>query len=634
MFSSIFFNFIVPTDIHFSNLFCYDESMKKLLNFNLIYYLTVILASLAVSGGLIYKIYALNWLGLIISLILAILISLFVIKKTAKPEIAAEKTRANFWQFSYWILYIISLLIIFGHRTDQAIVSPWELVPKLFFLIFFLLILNLIIICRQEQRINLVYISSFFLLIFSLAAIVYKIGYGFDPFIHEASLNYIDQHGFVLPKNFYYFGYYSLAMFAHKFLFIKIAFIIKTLVPVLAAILIPYSFYQLKEKNSQAILLLTLLPFSAFIISTPQSLAYIFVITSLIWLWAEPKNNKYLSGLLALAALVVHPLAGIPILLFLFLSSLTAKWPKKEKLAKSLIFAANAIITPIAFLFSSQNLKWIGWKNLSFNFNLSLFGQENFILNSSYFIYSITLILILAITVMGIKLNWKQKKAQNYLIIAGSLLVSYFLLSSFSFQSLVASEQGNYAQRLLILAAIFLLPSFYSGINHLLARINQEGKTIRILITIFITMAITISLYHSYPRLDNYHNSRGYSVGANDLDTVKLIENNSQTDYLVLANQQVSVAALKTFGFNRYYNQHYFYPIPTGGPLYQFYLDMVYKEPKKETMVSAMDLLGVNEAYFVLNNYWWNFPKLLAANQLEAVWWERLGDNYIFYYQR
>ncbi|MBU4257046.1 hypothetical protein KKC04_01385, partial [Patescibacteria group bacterium] len=67
-----------------------------------------------------------------------------------------------------------------------------------------------------------------------------------------------------------------------------------------------------------------------------------------------------------------------------------------------------------------------------------------------------------------------------------------------------------------------------------------------------------------------------------------------------------------------------------------YYLDMVYKKPSRETMIAAMDLTGVNESYFVLNKYWWAFPKILEEAKLEADGWQEIGGGeiYVFRYTR
>ena len=61
---------------------------------------------------------------------------------------------------------------------------------------------------------------------------------------------------------------------------------------------------------------------------------------------------------------------------------------------------------------------------------------------------------------------------------------------------------------------------------------------------------------------------------------------------------------------------------------------MVYKKPSRETMLTAMHLVGVEEAYFVLNKYWWAFPKILAEAKLEADSAQEFdnGEVYVFRY--
>jgi len=53
-------------------------------------------------------------------------------------------------------------------------------------------------------------------------------------------------------------------------------------------------------------------------------------------------------------------------------------------------------------------------------------------------------------------------------------------------------------------------------------------------------------------------------------------------------------------------------------------------------MLAAMDLVGVNEAYFVLNKYWWAFPKIVEEAKLEADEWQGLdkGEIYVFRYKK
>jgi hypothetical protein len=149
---------------------------------------------------------------------------------------------------------------------------------------------------------------------------------------------------------------------------------------------------------------------------------------------------------------------------------------------------------------------------------------------------------------------------------------------------------------------------------------------------------MSVSLYTSYPRFDRYYNYHSYAASQADIDAVRWIANDAKSqDYIVLANQQVSAAALSQLGFKKYYHDNiFYYPIPTSSPLYQYYLDMVYQAPNKKTALAALDLVGAQEVYFVLNKYWWAFPKILAEAEFNADSWQEFGPGevYVFKYKK
>jgi len=185
------------------------------------------------------------------------------------------------------------------------------------------------------------------------------------------------------------------------------------------------------------------------------------------------------------------------------------------------------------------------------------------------------------------------------------------------------------------MAAFFLIPFIVILFYWLIRQISKENRFIKFSFTLLLIATLTTSLYFSYPRFDNYFNSRGYSTSLSDIKTVEWIAEDALEDFIVLANQQVSAAALQEYGFYKYYNDDiFYYSIPTGGVLYQYYLDMVYNNPTKETVQKAMDTVSVNEGYFVLNNYWWGFDKILEEAKMEADAWQEIdnGKVYIFKY--
>lgn len=49
-----------------------------------------------------------------------------------------------------------------------------------------------------------------------------------------------------------------------------------------------------------------------------------------------------------------------------------------------------------------------------------------------------------------------------------------------------------------------------------------------------------------------------------------------------------------------------------------------------------MEYAGVEEAYFVVSNYWWKADQIIENAKLEADKWEKIDDGkaYIFKYLR
>ncbi|MEA3463644.1 MAG: hypothetical protein U9R14_01010 [Patescibacteria group bacterium] len=666
------------------------------LNKNILENILILLCLISFFGAIVYRLYSLNNLGIAISLILSI--SAFIIiqrfnetdnrKTTKNRQQKCQNPIFNIFLLSacpakavaFYFLLSTCFYILFTHQTADAIISPWQVVPNYFFALYGLATAILIIIIAKcpdnnmakKQYSHIILISLYYFLSFLVAWIVYKIGYGFDPFIHQATMDLIDKTGSVDPKPFYYLGQYSLIVILHKITFIPLIWLDKLLVPILAAIYLPITLYRVLVKwfkNNTANFLLTLiiliLPFSFFIVTTPQNFAYLLLLLIILFgLTCKNIYNLIVIYLLALTAFAIQPIAGIPALLFALLLNIyhSDQKNKVKKIYYLLIFIVSTIALPLAFWLVKKNNFGISetqnsaglWAFLSsFSLpNLTMPNQENFILNFIY-LYGFNLKIIVGVLIIaGLIIAYKYKRQCQiffiYALMSLALGLSYALTKILPFNFLIDYERSNYADRILIIAAFFLLPFILTAFYSFIYKTLQQNKIIKISLLTFLIILVTCSLYLSYPRLDNYHNSHGYSVSQNDIDTVHWIENSASQDYIVLANQQVSAAALQEFGFKKYYtlknkseilnhkSEIFYYPIPTGGPLYQYYLDMVYKKPSREIILAAMELTGVNEAYFVLNKYWWAFDKILAEAKLEADSWQGLdnGEIYVFRYKK
>ncbi len=553
----------------------------------------------------------------------------------------------------YIILYLISFSYLFKYATKESILSPWDVLPKNFFLIFiFLNIILLIILLNKDKQNNIPFsfsptyrltvLSLHSFLIFSIALVVYKIGYGFDPFVHRAAENALSNLGYILPKPLYYIGQYTLVVFWENILFAKISLIDKLLTPLLAALTLPaiiyYSLINLfKDKKRILLLINYVLIFVIFLFfyTVPQSLANLFLLT-LIFLSIPYLNKKipYYFWLIALATLFIHPLSGIPA--FIYLGYLTLRY-YNFKILKIIYLILSSICLPIFFYlisFISPNF------NIQFNLSnitniFNIFPVPNYF--PFYSIYHLIylykfnlLILLILILIAGIYYLYKKNKKEvlcTSLTISFILLINLILLSAIKFTSVIHYEQAEFAKRLVYIIFLFILPIILSGIYFIGGRIYEfkKGKTILILLTVLISV---MTLYISYPHVDAFEKNRGYSVSEYDIQAVRYIEEDAKDEgYIVLANQSTSAAALQEFGFKKYYNNLFYYPIPTSSPLYDIYLKMVYDQPKKEYIQKARDLTGVNTIYFVINDYWLDSKKRIEEAREIINYVENANDK-------
>lgn len=621
-----------------------------------------IISLVMVFGSFIYFIYRFDWLGMIIALALSAG-AYYFIRPYLKNSTQNTLTKEPFTKIDWLLLtaFLLSsawmMIILINHQSDSALISPWQALPAWIFVAYATATISLIFIFLQNKRTNLNrwLLSGYYGLNFIIAAVVYKIGYGFDPFIHQASMELISQHGLITPKTPYYLGQYSLLVTIHKFTGLSLYILNKFLVPVTAALFLPGALSALGKTQGRqtsfllAGLLALVLPFSIFTVTTPQNLSFIFLLLSLFY--SLSGSQRLLSLLLALAATAIHPISGLPALSFFVfreLSSQKQPWATKNYRRHQIIaFIASVLALPIAFAtISGQSL---------FKLHLSLqgFSALNFLpansgnlgsvfLNFAYLLDYLFLPIFLGLIIYG-ALKWRNFDNEQSALkqIIGALAIAWLLTASLSFNFLIDYEQNDYLGRLVTMIALYTLPWVVYGLSKLAFQVQQKNWTSKLIFTLACALLLSASLYLSYPRQDAFFNSRGYSVSQADLEAVKLIEADAQGEsYVVLANQQTSVAALKELGFNHYYQtsqgEVFFYPIPTGGPLYQYYLAMVNDGPNQNAISEALNLTGVKRLYFVVNRYWHQSNRLIGEAKVKAAtsWTVGDGEIDIFYFPK
>jgi hypothetical protein len=67
--------------------------------------------------------------------------------------------------------------------------------------------------------------------------------------------------------------------------------------------------------------------------------------------------------------------------------------------------------------------------------------------------------------------------------------------------------------------------------------------------------------------------------------------------------------------------------VPTGSPLYQLYLDFVYKGPSVGTISKVRELTGVQRVYVAVSSYWDSSDLIQREAQTTTAKWFIVGST-------
>lgn len=597
-------------------------------------------------------------------------------------SLSAAFKRVNLKNVNLWRLVFYAALVaagffmLFHHQSSDAIVSPWDALPKIFFVIYFMaaaVLVSLLLAGKNkvetevaksesavEEEIKFAAVSVFYFLTLSIAVIVYKIGFGFDAFIHRAAEIKLSELGYILPKPLYYAGQYALVVFAHKIFVLPIGLADKLFVPLLAAFYLPKTIYYSLWKYCPArkflftttVLLLVLLT-PLFFYSVPQALANLLLVILVFLIFGEIIGMKW--QLLILATIfLIHPLSAIAGLIIFGYKLFTTReghfdTPKYQSALKAPLVVLGSVLAPLFFMagsiisgnwqiaFAADNLNYL-WKLFADSFKYLRFNSVYHLI----YLFRFNFILIVAGLWLAGLVWLKRTKAalvKQQLSILAIMLVNLVLLGFIKFDGVIGYEQGEFVKRFGQIILLGLSPVLALGIYGALEKISILNKA-KLIMIIMMPAFLTIALYLSYPHSDAFVKARGHSTGAADILAVRWInENGGDEEYVVLANQATAAAALKEFGFKRYFNsrltthdlQLFYYPIPTASPLYEIYLRMVYDGPSLEYIEEARELTGAQRVYFVINDYWLDAKKRVEqAREIADEEKEFAGKVWVF----
>ncbi|MDO8618210.1 MAG: hypothetical protein Q7N87_04995 [Candidatus Uhrbacteria bacterium] len=549
-------------------------------------------------------------------------------------------------RITHYALLCLSFLSVFfiifsawSRATTDAIRTPWPLMPHgTLFAIGLIAVLAILLVRRDRCTSLVAVVSSLALLSVTLIApLLYKIGFGFDGFLHHASEKILLMTGTLNPHPPYYLGQYVfvtwLTRITHYALRITTPNSIDIfLVPISIAFLplIAWLILPIKNRASMIAFLPLLIPLTPFIATTPQSFAYVLGMMAIFLALAHSNDRaaRVAAITISLWALVTHPLAGLPFFFATLGLSQKLFSSKIKWLLALLAIVSGPLALTIAGLGNATPIYWnfspiIEW--LSSMREVPRLLQppfSTFVLWVDWIllVQYLSPIVLLIGTFLGVTRDSTARGRYVFLtVIAFGLVATGALLKlTGDFSFLIDYERGNYAERFFILAQLFLLIPALAGYASWWEGRRTRSMFLKIALIIFLIGWQAAHAYLALPRHDAAMIGHGWSVGRADQEAVRWIDRDARGEpYTVLANQSVSAAAIEAFGFKRYTsNNIFYYPIPTGGPLYQMYLNITNK-PALPIIKQAANLGESSLVYVVLNDYWWNAQAV--AEQLTAL---------------
>ncbi|MBP9828093.1 hypothetical protein KBC55_02970 [Patescibacteria group bacterium] len=513
---------------------------------------------------------------------------------------------------------IASLFAMSSHPILDAVRTPWTaqnifpVLAPIALSVFLTITLRAKKILTPSAVTLLIGLTAF--TITSFAALAYPLGYGFDPHVHRATLEHIAEHGTITPKPPYYIAMYGLELTANMLFGFTLSAVDPLLAPMLFALTVMIAIGTLMHQKISGLVTLALVPLSAFIQTTPNAVSLALLVATIV---SSVSKDISRSWLFAFAALLAHPIAGLPALIVALTATITSKLPERHKnIALISAFFISAFTLPAAFVMDAhlaqRSLEFVIPTITTLTQNITptinLLKQGNAPLDTIYSLASILSLITFALVVYGYKHASKNERLFGALSL-GTLCSALIITTTLRFSYLISYEQNDFALRAVTIANLLALPLLLKGSEELYKKVTLQKTGFQIGTAAVVALILAVSTYLAYPRHDAYANSSGFNVSQSDVQAVQIIETYAnQKTYAVLGNQAISAAAITTFGFsNRYLaNDTYFYPIPTSSPLYADFLAFTEIEQSQKVIDQAFERTDAELIIVVVHDYWWD----------------------------
>lgn len=519
-------------------------------------------------------------------------------------------------------------IFLWNQRNDFPLQTPWFATSVWLFLLFACSTFFLLRASRRPSWFFLIQAVVHFFILYGVALIVFRYGFGYDPIIHQATEKYISAHGKIFPLQPFYIGQYASVVALHFLTALPIEFIDRMLVPVLASAFIPLVAYSglrrawgcSEPRAALGVCLLLFFPFSELTFTVPHNLTVLYSVL-FIFLFPLFKKNiffKLLLLIISLTALVTHPLLGVPLCLMLMCVFFFSKKEHHSLVASICIGLGGGLVLPFLFGVYSSIHGSSFFQSISLHYffqSLILLFRSPYSLNDVPFLWAFLYRMVdgIKIFLYGISLYalWRYKnlwiRSCVFAILCTLSVSCILLITLIKIPGIREIEQAEYALRIRDVLPFLLLPFFVSAAHQLVSFFKKRNW--EIFIFTLCSLCVCVQWYFAYPQVNPVTHSAGWNVSGSDSVVVRNIEAHALgNSYAVLSDRLSAVVALRELGFEKMLHT------PNG--------EMVYPYPISETHVltaqwyklligvfSQYDIqvikynLGVQKVYVVVHDY-------------------------------
>jgi hypothetical protein len=537
-----------------------------------------------------------------------------------------ENRNKKFWLFNA-IIFAETLACFWYafHRTaNDWIGSPWQAVSYKFIpALFFVITTTALAIIYKKISARIFFFVL--LLLLSINTIIFNRGFGFDIFVHTATVNAWLSHGTIAPISILYNGFHAIIAALASITRLPVLDLISWTTPFIGATVLGAIFARMRgnEKMPFVIAGFFLIFNSLFTTSTPQALGHFLLFGFMIELWQRAEiistKDNILHALIALGIATIHPLSGIPAILFFL-------WSLKPR---NIIFALATIFGPALALIVGAHGKF-AFENFSirelFIPTIAAF-QPNILTSLSYSAALLAPLILFTFAIIGYKNN---RNEQNIFLFSLLLIASGIITRAVHIENIIGYEQSAFASRIILAGYFFMIPLAATGAQKIWNSISS--RTARVIVGASTITALCGIWFIAYPAWNSVQKTKAINTSETDFQITKKIDRGANgKPYIVLADQPTSAAALATFGFFDHQlpsRDYYFYPIPTGGELYtKFFLPAMYKGVTPEILKNAAIFANVSDVYIVIKPYWTNAEKNTEAIKNSSLEYFDIGET-------